>query len=207
MNATIRHLPANGYRRMPWKNGAGMTTEVAVFPPGSGMDEFDWRLAIADLERSGPFSSFPGVDRLLMMLPPGSATLTIDGREHHLAPLEVVRFRGESAVSASLAGGPARDLNLMTRRGRVVATMTTIDLTRRQKLPVSTGGAVLCAIEGGAEIALETSAVALAPGDSAVIETGAGSTTALLRPADGHAVIGCIAIAPSHPPGLSGSAP
>jgi environmental stress-induced protein Ves len=184
-----------------------MTTEVAVFPPGAGLDDFDWRLAIADLDRSGPFSSFPGVDRLLMMLPPGSATLTIDGLAHRLGPLEVVRFRGESAVSTRLAGGPVRDLNLMARRGRVVATMTALDLTRRQEVRVEAGGAVLCAIEGAAEVALEAGAATLAPGDSAVIETGAGHTTALLRPAKGRAVIGCVAIAPAQPLGLSGSAP
>jgi uncharacterized protein len=133
---------------MPWKNGAGTTTEIAVSPAGSGLDEFDWRLAIADLDRSGPFSSFPGVDRMLMLLPPGEVTLEIDGRHEVMAPLDIVAFPGESVVSAHLASGPARDLNLMLRRGRVQATIKPLVLDVEWRLGMTGSLMVLCAIEG-----------------------------------------------------------
>jgi environmental stress-induced protein Ves len=165
----ITHLPAEGYRRMPWKNGAGTTSEIAVFPAGASLDEFEWRLAIADLDRSGPFSSFPGVDRLLMVLPPGDVALSIDGTERVLPPLEVLRFAGESAVSASLAAGPARDLNLMLRRGRVDAGMGAVTLEGERRLPLDGRRTVLCSIEGGIHLELGGERAVLRPLDSAIV--------------------------------------
>jgi environmental stress-induced protein Ves len=165
----ITHLPAQGYRRMRWKNGAGTTTEIAVSPPGAGLDEFEWRLAIADLERPGPFSSFPGVERLLMVLPPGEVALTIDGTERALPPLEVLRFAGESVVSASLAAGPARDLNLMLRRGRVDAGMGAVTLEGKRRLPLDGRRAVLCSIEGSVHLELGGERSVLRPLDSAIV--------------------------------------
>jgi environmental stress-induced protein Ves len=190
----ITHLPAEGYRRMPWKNGAGTTTEIAVAPAGSGLDEFDWRLAIADLDRSGPFSSFPGVDRLLMLLPPGEVILEIDGRQRAMAPLDVVAFAGESAVSTSLASGPARDLNLMLRRGRVEATMEAVVLEAERRLPVHGSLIVLCAIDGSVGIESDGAQVVLEMLDSAIVEP-AESREITLRPA-GRAVLAVIAIRP-----------
>ena len=52
----------------PWKNGGGTTTEVAAFPPGAPLENFGWRVSIAQVARSGPFSLFPGIDRTLALL-------------------------------------------------------------------------------------------------------------------------------------------
>ena len=62
---TIRHgdCPV-----MPWKNGQGSTTELAIEPPGAALDGFDWRISIAELRGSGPFSTFPGYDRIIVQL-------------------------------------------------------------------------------------------------------------------------------------------
>ena len=59
MNATL--LPAEEYRRERWKNGLGWTREVLRWPPGA--DDWDWRISIAEVDKGGPFSSFPGVER------------------------------------------------------------------------------------------------------------------------------------------------
>jgi environmental stress-induced protein Ves len=185
----ITHLPAQGYRRMPWKNGAGTTSEIAVFPAGASLDEFDWRLAIADLDRSGPFSSFPGVDRRLMLLPPGEVTLEIDGRQQAMAPLDVVAFPGESAVSAHLAAGPARDLNLMLRRGRVQATMRALELDVEWRLGMTGPLMVLCAIEGSVGVESEGALVVLEALDSAMVE----SPEITVRPI-GRALVAVISI-------------
>ena len=50
---------------MPWKNGGGVTSELARSPQA---DEFDWRLSVAEVATDGPFSQFPGIDRLLVLL-------------------------------------------------------------------------------------------------------------------------------------------
>ena len=52
----------------PWKNGGGTTRQVACWPPGAGSDDFDWRVSIATIAASGPFSTFPGIDRTIMLL-------------------------------------------------------------------------------------------------------------------------------------------
>ena len=63
---------------MTWKNGGGVTREVAAYPPGAGLDDFDWRVSMATVEAGGPFSVFPGVDRVLAVLE-GRLALAIDG--------------------------------------------------------------------------------------------------------------------------------
>ena len=64
----VRLLTPADFHSMPWKNGAGRTTEIAVHPPGAALDTFAWRVSIADVERDGPFSRFPGIDRTIVLL-------------------------------------------------------------------------------------------------------------------------------------------
>ena len=52
----------------PWKNGGGVTRQIAIDPPGSGLDDFGWRLSTAEVAQDGPFSRFDGVDRQLHIL-------------------------------------------------------------------------------------------------------------------------------------------
>lgn len=105
------------YRRMPWKNGGGHTLEIASDPPGSGVAAFAWRVSVADVERDGPFSAFPGVDRTLVLLAGKGMRLTGAGAplELHTA-YEPVDFAGDAALHCALIGGPTRDFNLMVRR-------------------------------------------------------------------------------------------
>ena len=53
---------------MRWKNGGGATREAVNWPPGAGLDAFDWRVSIASIAASGPFSVFTGVERRIMLL-------------------------------------------------------------------------------------------------------------------------------------------
>ncbi|MCQ0033734.1 HutD family protein [Burkholderia glumae] len=102
----------------PWKNGGGVTREIAAEPPGASLDAFAWRVSVADVAQPGPFSRFPGVDRTLVLLSGAGMTL-VDGngaRQVLAAPLERLAFAGETPLSAELADGPTRDFNLMTRR-------------------------------------------------------------------------------------------
>lgn len=100
-----------------WENGGGITREIAVSPPRAGYADFDWRLSIADIAETGPFSSLPGVDRHFLMGTEGSVTMTVDGRPQQLSMGSDVVFAGEAAVTVEVMRGPTRNLNLMTRRG------------------------------------------------------------------------------------------
>ena len=72
-------IPHECLRAAPWKNGGGSTTEIAIAPLGAGFDDFDWRISLATITASGPFSSFPGIDRSLMLVDGDSVQLTLDG--------------------------------------------------------------------------------------------------------------------------------
>lgn len=117
----IRLLRIADYRRMAWKNGGGVTTEVAREPADG--DAFDWRISIADIAQDGDFSVFPGIDRELMLLEGGGVELVIgiDEPVQLTQRYQKIVFPGEAPVNCRLIDGPTRDFNVMTRRGTVRA--------------------------------------------------------------------------------------
>src|ERR1700722_15563962 len=110
----------------PWKNGGGVTREVIEFPEGGGLDTFAWRVSVADVAQPGPFSRFAGIDRTLVLLAGAGMRLDVaQGVSHELsAPLDVVRFAGESQIDATLIDGATHDFNLMVRRSSARADLT-----------------------------------------------------------------------------------
>jgi environmental stress-induced protein Ves len=113
----VRILRAADRVATPWKNSGGVTREVAAWPPGAGMDAFDWRISLADVAADGPFSAFPGVDRVLTVIAGEGLVLEVEGQAQRLEPDAPFAFPGEAQVAARLTGGPIRDLNVMVRRG------------------------------------------------------------------------------------------
>jgi environmental stress-induced protein Ves len=105
----------------PWKNGGGVTREIAAHPSGAALDAFAWRVSVADVGEAGLFSRFPGIDRTLVLLSGAGMTLAEDGGAQHVLDMPLARadFAGEAAVSATLHDGPTRDFNLMARRSAV----------------------------------------------------------------------------------------
>lgn len=118
---TLRVLHAADYRRMRWKNGGGWTTELAVYPSGS--DSYDWRISIAEIESSGPFSVFPGYDRAIALLAGIGMELRCEGRDAVRLEqrLHFVSFSGDAATQGVLISGPVRDFNVISRRDAVRA--------------------------------------------------------------------------------------
>lgn len=116
---SIEVLRAAARAAVPWKNGGGVTHEVAVHPAGSGFDTFDWRVSIAQVHTAGPFSSLPGVDRRLAVLE-GTLSIVVGGEPRsELSPEATpLHFAGEESVHAHPVGGPVTDLNVMTRRAK-----------------------------------------------------------------------------------------
>lgn len=111
----------------PWKNGGGVTREVAAFPANSGLNDFAWRVSIADVAQAGPFSRFEGIDRTLVLLSGAGMVLDeadadeADGphivKSHALMQaLDIARFDGAARIDARLVDGATRDFNLMVRR-------------------------------------------------------------------------------------------
>jgi len=122
---SLEVLRATERQPVPWKNGGGLTREVAVSPAGSDLSGFDWRVSIAEIRAAGPFSLFAGVDRSLAVLD-GRLSLAIDGRPAVILTPETdaVAFPGDVPVAGEPLGAPVTDLNVMTRRSRCAARLT-----------------------------------------------------------------------------------
>ena len=125
------HLRPADYRLMPWKDGGGSTTEIAIAPAGAGLAEpFLWRVSSARVEVSGPFSRFPGQARSLLLLEGAGLLLSIEGkgRQRLKHPGQLVSFGGDDAVDAALIQGPCVDFGLIHDPRRVQATLEWLNL-------------------------------------------------------------------------------
>ncbi|MBO1110454.1 HutD/Ves family protein [Bordetella petrii] len=130
----------------PWKNGGGSTREVACWPAGAGLDDFDWRVSIASIDAPGPFSRFPGVDRVIALLEGEGAHLRGEGVDHRLdVPLRPFAFSGDAAIDCTLLGGASTDFNVMSRRGRLRAEVRVFSCAAA--MPAARHG-VLVAVHG-----------------------------------------------------------
>jgi environmental stress-induced protein Ves len=100
---------------MPWKNGGGTTYELKREP--------DWRVSIAHVAASGPFSEFPDRRRHLALLQGAGVRLRFaDGRRVELRRCgDLVEFDGAGATQCELLDGECFDLNLMVARSLAVA--------------------------------------------------------------------------------------
>jgi hypothetical protein len=174
-----RVLSPADYRRMPWKNGAGRTTEVASHPAGAALDAFDWRVSVADVVRDGPFSAFAGVDRTIVLLAGAGMRLDGGGRAVSLhAPYEPHSFSGDDAIDCALVDGPVRDFNLMLRRGRATGEVAIVRGAARRIAPArfrlcyATNGAFECLSAGHPP-------QVIAPDHALLVEDEPASSTAL----------------------------
>jgi hypothetical protein len=114
---------------MPWKNGKGETVEIARSPAaGTGLDDFDWRVSAAPVVADGPFSTFPGILRTIVVIEGKGMELSLShGRKHLLLPGEPFTYDGGMAVHGRLLDGPVRDLNLMVRQATHRGTLLLAD--------------------------------------------------------------------------------
>ncbi len=94
----------------PWRNGGGVTREIALSTDERGMI---WRLSVADVDADGPFSLFPGMMRVLTVIEGAGLMLDCPGGVISAPPARPVRFPGGVSVRCRLAGGPVRDFNLI----------------------------------------------------------------------------------------------
>jgi len=139
MHKTTREVlrlgPADA-RAVPWKNGRGTTSELALWPADASFErgDYDWRLSAAEVAEDGPFSSFPGCERVLTVTHGAGLTLEHgdDAPRARLRRLEPYRFSGDWSTSATLFAGPITDFNVILRRGRARAEVAALALGARR---------------------------------------------------------------------------
>lgn len=117
----------------PWRNGGGITRELAVWPTAG---EWSWRMSVAAVDRSGPFSRFEGKERWLAVLQGKGVLLDVGVGPRALQPgpnahaITVADapfyFDGEATTYCHLRDGPSQDFNLMVRKGAQPSRMVRV---------------------------------------------------------------------------------
>lgn len=126
------HLPAALRTPVPWKNGGGVTREVARDPHAGNGDAYDWRVSIAEVASEGPFSRFPKLHRWIAVIRGAGMRLEVEGRAPHLLRLfEPYEFDGDVPAAGWLPAGPVSDLNLIFRPDKVRGSLRFFDTPRR----------------------------------------------------------------------------
>jgi environmental stress-induced protein Ves len=122
----ITRLDPAAYRRTPWKNGGGITIDIAdAYAPGAAPGSWSgmlWRLGRTRIVEPGPFSDLSGYDRILTAIGGRGLVLEIAGGQalDVREPFRPVRFAGEDRITSRLEAGPVAVLNLMSDRRHAI---------------------------------------------------------------------------------------
>jgi environmental stress-induced protein Ves len=110
-------LDPSHYVTTPWRNGGGVTVDIAVV---TDQDGEVWRFGRTPIVAPGPFSDYRGFDRIQVLVAGSGLVLrTPDGDidvRHRFRP---VRFTGETPIVTRLETGPVEVVNLIGNRAKV----------------------------------------------------------------------------------------
>ncbi len=117
----FRIIRQSSFTATPWKNGGGITHEV-IRVPASG-ESFRWRVSVAHIDASGPFSDFTAYNRTMVLLRGAGLELSFAvGEPRTLRKVgELAHFDGAVPTYCRLLNGPCVDLNLMVSKADTVA--------------------------------------------------------------------------------------
>jgi environmental stress-induced protein Ves len=146
-------LRASSYRTVAWKNGGGMTREILREP--AEPTPFDWRLSLATIDSSGPFSAFAGYHRTLVLVSGAGVELDFGQQERArlTVPGQVVAFDGAWPTSCTLLDGRSTDLNLIVSQERMRFSSECLQLTQPRLLQTAQWPQTLvCCISGAVRL-------------------------------------------------------
>ena len=128
----IHHF--DDYPISPWKNGGGVTREIMRTDDADG--NFIWRMSLADVGQSGPFSTFDGYQRTITLLDGAGFMLNFDdGTSKTLDTRhQPYDFDGGAPLQCDLIDGLSRDFNLMVRHDAASVTWQVRDLSQPLEL-------------------------------------------------------------------------
>lgn len=170
----MRKLGPADYVLMPWKNGGGSTTQLAISPPGAGLDDFDWRISTAQVAASGPFSIFPGIDRSLAILRGDGLSLQPDEQDAVLLTpdSEPFAFAGEQRIDATLISGPIADFNVMTRRASWRHSLQVVRINGTQRFARQSDLLFVYCMQGELQVRNDGEEARCTAGDAVMIDHG-----------------------------------
>ena len=144
--------------KMPWKNRQGTTAQILISPKGASLDklDFDYRLSSAPIKTAGPFSKFPGYQRIL--LPVSGAGFVLNG--HPYATFEAAHFSGDEETHCELLKKEVTDLGLIYHPERVSANVRVLNVPFPLTLTLEADKTYLCHLLSG-ELTVAGQAVAI----------------------------------------------
>lgn len=139
MTGSTVHLRRDQYRSMPWRNGSGVTLEIAREPPAGG--DFLWRLSLAPVAVSGPFSNYAGYRRAVTLIDGAGFRLGIGGREPVVLDSvgATALFPGDASTSCVLIHGVSSDLSLMVREPGAIISVIRVQHAAARIVPLQAG--------------------------------------------------------------------
>jgi len=116
----------NNFKTVPWKNGKGETTELAI-NKGASLANFDWRISIASVVEDGIFSDFSGYQRNLVLIEGNSIELCHNQTKTDklCSLLDYATFSGGCSTEGNLPNGSIKDFNIITNEEKFDVTVTT----------------------------------------------------------------------------------
>lgn len=162
----------SSFKSVPWKNGGGVTHEAIRVPEGSGA--FRWRVSVAQIDTSGPFSDFADHRRRMVLLQGAGVRLTFDrGGQSELREVgDMVEFDGAWTTRCELLAGPCTDLNLMTCKSIEGSRAWTEYLREPRPLPTRRETVLIFVVSGVASLDDRGAAASLQAWDLAVASPG-----------------------------------
>ncbi|WP_421994651.1 HutD family protein [Reyranella sp.] len=158
----ITPLDPAGYIRTPWRNGGGVTVDIAL-------DGDVWRFGRTPITAAGPFSDYAGFERLQVLVAGRGLVLeTPQGDIDVRQPFRPVRFAGETPIVSRLEAGPVEVVNLIGDRSRVRLDLGVLEAGEKQ--PLGAGIHIAYCPAGPASLDLRGGVHALAAGHALRIE-------------------------------------
>lgn len=157
--SNIIQLRPGDYVTMLWKNGLGMTTELAICQHKVSKSDspFLWRISIAGVNEDGPFSIFPNIDRNLMLIRGNG--ITLDGGSAGVGVLfeemQVYTFPGDIEINGKLADGPILDLNLMVDRRFAKGELSGFYVRSPERVMLKSDVSFIHLLDGSAPVTLD----------------------------------------------------
>ena len=108
---------------MPWKNGGGVTRMLLSQDGPKGVA---WRLSLADIQTDGPFSTFPGLQRILTIV--AGDGIVLRNTEHTLEarPFTPLPFSGALELESLRIGSDTQAFNLMFDANQVQGNVSVL---------------------------------------------------------------------------------
>jgi environmental stress-induced protein Ves len=124
------------FKKMPWKNGMGITYEVDIFPLESTLTDlnFDFRISMAQVSSENQFSKFLGMERYLTVIKGAG----IKFNEKQLSFLDIIQFSGEAEIASGplKAGEENLDLGVIYNPNKVKCEMKKLELINDARIKI-----------------------------------------------------------------------